>query len=63
MQYLKVVEGLQSSDNLNHNLPDVFLLDLDIFIFTITDPLENISIICKLHHNAVWGTKIDDHIN
>ena len=52
MQDFEFMQGFKTLDNLDYYLPDVFFLHELLCRLTITDPLEDISIISKLHHNT-----------
>ena len=54
MQNVQLVERLQAADNLDHDFPDVLLLHELLVVLALTDALENISIIRKLHHNTTY---------
>jgi hypothetical protein len=52
MQDFEFMQGFKTLDNLDYYLPDVFFLHELLCRLTITDPLEDISIISKLHYNT-----------
>ena len=52
VQDAQLMQRLQSTDHLYHDLPDVLLLHELLVVLALADPLENISIVCKLHHYA-----------
>ena len=59
MQNLQLVERLEAADHLNNDLPDVLLLHELLVVLTFTDTLEDITIICELHHNAAQKRSIE----
>ena len=52
MENIEVVEAFQPFNYLNYDLPDVLFLHPMLGLIALTNTLENISIIGKLHNNA-----------
>ena len=52
MQDFEFMQGFKTLDHLDYYLPDVLFLHKLLCRLTITDPLEDISIISKLHYNT-----------
>ena len=52
MQYVELVEGLEPSNYLNEDLPDVLLLVVLLVVLILADALEYITIISIFHHDA-----------
>jgi hypothetical protein len=52
MQNAQLMQRLQAFDDLNRDLPDVFLLHVLLLVLAVTNTLEDISIISILHHNT-----------
>ena len=52
MQNFHLMQSHQPFDHLDNNLPDVLLLHELLDVLALTDSLENIAIVCKLHYNA-----------
>lgn len=52
MENIEVVETFQPFNYLNYDLPDVLFLHPMLGLVALTNTLENISIIGKLHNNA-----------
>ena len=52
MEDVQLMKALEPSDHLDHSLPNVLLLVVLLIVLILADSLENITIICKLHHNA-----------
>ena len=52
MEDVQLMKALETSDHLDHSLPNVLLLVVLLIVLILADSLENITIICKLHHNA-----------
>jgi len=52
MQNFEFVESFESLDNLDDDLPNVLLLHELLVVLALADPLEHISIVCKLHNNT-----------
>ena len=50
-----LMECPQSSYNLNKDIPDLFLLDVGLSLLIVTDFLENVSVVCILHHETQTG--------
>ena len=52
MQNLHIVEGLEASDDLDDNLPNMLFLHELFVVLALTNALEDISIVTVVHHNA-----------
>ena len=52
MQNFPVVQGLETSDNLDENIPNLLLLDVCLPLLVAANLLEHISIVRIFHHNA-----------
>ena len=50
MQYATLVESLQTSYNLNKNVPDLLLFDVCLTLLIIADLLKDVTIVSILHH-------------
>ena len=53
MQDGELVERLETTDHLDHDLPDVLLFDELLIVLTLANALEDVAIVRKLHHDAV----------
>ena len=54
MQYVQLMKALKSGDHLDYCLPDILLFVVLFIILILADALENIAIVCELHHYAKW---------
>ena len=52
VQDLAAVEGKESTDNLDEDVPDLLLFDVSLSLLVVTDLLEDISIVSVLHNQA-----------
>lgn len=52
MKYLHAVQLLECPRDLNHDLPDVGLVEVVLLLLVIGDLAVQIAIICKLHDDA-----------
>jgi len=49
---LNIVQGFESSDNLNKDPPDIFFPDVLLLLLVLSYFLEQIAVIRKLHYDA-----------
>ena len=54
VQDLTAVEGAQATDNLDEDIPDLFLLDVGLTLLVVTDFLEDIAIVSVLHYKTMY---------
>ena len=52
MKYLHVVKSLQSHNNLEKNIPDLFLLNVGFSLLILAYFLVHITVVSILHDNA-----------
>ncbi len=52
VKYFELVKRFQTFNNLNQYLPNVFLFHVHFVSLTVTNSLENVSVISVLHHNT-----------
>ena len=52
MQNATDVEGAESADDLNEDVPDLLLLDVGLPLLIVTDFLEDVAVVGVLHHKA-----------
>lgn len=52
MEDLSLVEGLEATDDLNENVPDLLFLDVGLSLLVTTYFLEHVAIVRILHHQA-----------
>ena len=58
VQNFQIVKSLEASNNLDKNFPNVLLFQKLFLGLAFADSLEDISVICKLHHNATVKLKV-----
>jgi hypothetical protein len=49
---MQLVEGLETPYYLDHDLPDVLLLHELLVVLTFANALEDVTVVCELHHDA-----------
>jgi len=52
MQYIELVQTLESGDDLDDDLPNVLLLVILLVVLVLADALEDIAIVSVLHDDA-----------
>ena len=52
MENIHVVKWFETFHNLDEDAPDVVLSEVCLLLLMLSDFLEEISIVCILHHNA-----------
>ena len=52
MENVHIVKGFETFHNLDEDAPDVILSEVCLLLLMLSDFLEEISIVCILHHNA-----------
>jgi len=63
MQDLELMKRLQALDDLDNNFPDVLLLHELLIVLALANPLEHISIVCIIHHDATQTRGRKQHRN
>jgi hypothetical protein len=63
MQDLKIVKCSQTTNDLNDDLPNMLLLHELLIILTLTDALEDVSIVGELHYDAKVDTSGQEELN
>ena len=57
MQNAELVQRLQASHDLNHDLPYSIFFPKLLLVLMLANPLKNIAVVRKLHNNAVKEKK------
>lgn len=52
VQYAALVERLESSNDLNEDIPDLLLFDISLSLLIVADLLEHITVVSILHYEA-----------
>lgn len=55
MQDLSIMEGLESPDDLDEDIPDLLLLDVCLSLLVVADLLEDVAVVSVLHYQAKNG--------
>ena len=56
MQNFPIMQGFKSSNNLNKNIPNFLFFYVCFSLLVAANLLENVAIICILHHQAQTAT-------
>ena len=53
MEDFPIMQGLETSDNLDENIPNLLFFDIGLSFLIVTYFLENVTIVCVLHYQAI----------
>ena len=61
MQNAQLMQRLKASPYLNHDLPYSIFFPKLLFVLMLANPLENITVVRKFHHNAMQESQNDHY--